>query len=268
METWEEAVLWLRAQPGREDLVKAAYFDDPLVEAAERYHAGAEWQAVKSLLPVQPGMALDLGAGRGIVAYALAHDGWRVTALEPDPSEVVGAGAIRHLGQESGLPIEVVSNWGESLPFERGVFDAILCRQVLHHARDLGAFCREVHRVLKPGGRLYALREHVISRPGDMAAFLDSHPLHHRYGGEKAYLLAEYLEAIRGAGLLVERVMNPFASEINTAPETLQEVRARVAARLHLPLSVLRPRLLSAVGALIGTPGRLYSFVARKSPDA
>jgi SAM-dependent methyltransferase len=268
METWEEAVLWLRAQPGREELVRAAYFDDPLIEAAARYHAGGEWRAVRALLPSHPGKALDLGAGRGIVSYALARDGWRVTALEPDPSSVVGAGAIRRLGEESGLPIQLVSDWGESLPFEAGAFDVVLCRQVLHHAKDLPAFCQEVQRVLKPGGRLYALREHVISRSEDLAAFFDSHPLHHRYGGERAYLLKEYLGAIRGAGLSIERVLNPFSSEINAAPETLQEIRARIASRLHLPPALIGPGLLSMLGALIKTPGRLYSFVARKSPDA
>ena len=41
--------------------------------------------------------ALDLGAGRGISSYALAREGWQVTALEPDPSMLIGAGAIRSL---------------------------------------------------------------------------------------------------------------------------------------------------------------------------
>lgn len=268
METWEEAVLWLRAQPDQDALVRAAYFDDPLIEAAGRYHAGAEWQAVRALLPIQPGTALDLGAGRGIVSYALARDGWGVTALEPDPSAVVGAGAIRHLAQEAGVPIEVVSDWGESLPFGAGTFDVVVCRQALHHARDLSAFCREIARVLKPGGRFYALREHVITHPKDLPAFLESHPLHHRYGGEKAYLLKDYRGALEGAGLILERVMNPLSSEINTAPETLQDVRGRVAGRLHLPSSLLAPPLLSMLGALLRTPGRLYSFVARKGIHA
>lgn len=41
----------------------------------------------------------------GISIYALAKLGWRVTALDPDPSTIVGAGAFRLLAEESSLPI-------------------------------------------------------------------------------------------------------------------------------------------------------------------
>ena len=96
--TWEQAVQWLRDQPDQRVLVKACYFDDPLVEAAERFWQSAEWKAIAALLPPPNGKALDLGAGRGISSYAMAQDGWQVTALEPDPSNLVGAGAI-HSGK-------------------------------------------------------------------------------------------------------------------------------------------------------------------------
>ena len=268
METWEEAVLWLRSQPDQQALVQAAYFDDPLLETMRRYHGSPEWTAVRAILPNPQGDALDIGAGRGIVSGALAWDGWRVTALEPDPSNVVGAGAIQHLARDTGLPIRIVSDWGESLPFPDACFDIVICRQVLHHAKDLRILCREVHRVLKPGGRMYALREHVLSRTSDLEAFFRLHPLHYRYGGEHAYRLKEYLEAIRGAKFKIEKVMNPFESEINTSPETLLDLRKRVARRLRMPSWIFGRPTLSIIGALLGTPGRLYSFVARKNSDA
>ena len=62
--------------------MRACFFDDPLAAAAERYYRSSEWAAVRALLPPRPGLALDLGSGRGISAYALARDGWRVVALE------------------------------------------------------------------------------------------------------------------------------------------------------------------------------------------
>jgi SAM-dependent methyltransferase len=268
METWEEAVLWLRSQPDQQALVRAAYFDDPLLEAARRYYGSSEWAAVRALLPSPPGEALDLGAGRGIVSGALAWDGWSVTALEPDPSDIVGSGAIRSLVRDADLPIQILSDWGESLPFPDGSFDMVICRQVLHHAKDLQALCGEVHRVLRPGGRMFALREHVISRPSDIKAFFRLHPLHHRYGGEHAYTLKEYLRAIRRAGFEIDEVMNPFGSEINTSPETIPDLQKRIAARLRVPSWVISRSALLMIGSLINTPGRLYSFVARKKPDA
>jgi SAM-dependent methyltransferase len=267
METWEEAVLWLRGQTDQEALVKAAFFDDPVSTAARRYHASSEWHALRALLPTSLGRVLEIGAGRGIASYALAKEGWEVTALEPDPSKVVGGGAIQTLSEETGVAIRLVTNWGESLPFESGSFDLVLCRQVLHHAKDLRLFCKEIYRVLAQGGVLVAIREHVLSFHSDIESFLKSHPLHYRYGGENAYLLQEYLDSINLAGLKVEKVLNPFQSDINTYPETLDAIRLRLAKRLHIPKSLFPFAALAWIGARSQTPGRLYSFIARKNHD-
>ena len=265
---WEDAVVWLRSQPGQRELVKACFYDDPLLAAAERYHSSSEWGAVSNLLPPMAGLALDVGAGRGISSYALARDGWRVTALEPDPSDIVGAGAIRALSRAASLHIDVVQDWGEALPFENGVFDLVHCRQALHHARDLRRLCAEIGRVMKGGGCFIATREHVISRRADLQDFLDGHPLHHRYGGENAYRLREYVDAIEAAGIRLDRILNPLQSDINVYPETLEGVKRRIARRLALP----SPKLVSDfalgwMGKLLSRPGRLYSFTGRKVID-
>jgi hypothetical protein len=66
--TWEDAVIWLRNHPGKQQLVKDAFYDDPLIAAAIRYHNSPEWQAVSKLLHGRSGRALDVGAGRGIAS--------------------------------------------------------------------------------------------------------------------------------------------------------------------------------------------------------
>jgi 2-polyprenyl-3-methyl-5-hydroxy-6-metoxy-1,4-benzoquinol methylase len=126
MLTWEDAVIWLRAQPDRQQLVLDAFYDDPLINAAKRYFESREWQAVAEILHRRSGKALDVGAGRGIASYALARSGFAVTALEPDPSSIVGASAIRGLAAEAQLPIEVVSSFSEHLPFADNTFDVAL----------------------------------------------------------------------------------------------------------------------------------------------
>lgn len=265
MRTWEEAVQWLKLQPDRAELVRACFYDDPLEAAAVRFHATTEWKAVQKLLLGPRGRALDIGAGRGISSYALAKDGWRVTALEPDKSEVVGAGAIQYLGRATGTNIQVVTDWGEELPFASSEFDLVYCRAVLHHARDLQKLCREAARVLCSGGLLLATREHVISRKSDMEAFLKGHNLHWLYGGENAFLLEEYLSAIKGSGLRLKQVINPLESDINLFPETLRAAKTRVAKRLKLPSHALIPNVaLKLLGGFSQTPGRLYSFLATK----
>lgn len=266
--TWEDAVLWLRSQPDQADLVRACFYDDPLAAAAERYYRSSEWAAVKRFLPQSAGRALDLGAGRGISSYSLAREGWRTVALEPDPSGIVGAQAIRSLAKDARLDIEVVQDRGETLPFASASFDLVHCRQSLHHAHDLRQLCREIGRVLKPRGRFIAIREHVISRREDLSAFLESHPLHSRYGGENAYLLDEYKQAIDAGGVRLIKVLNPFQSEINTFPETLLDVKRQIARRLAFPFPELIPDLVVGLrGRFLTQPGRLYSFVGEKTDN-
>lgn len=262
--SWEASVRWLKTQPEQAELVRACFYDDPLIVAAKRYYESGEWQAVEALMPTKTGRALDIGAGRGIASYALARGGWEVVALEPDPSMEVGAGAIRNLAAETGLSIAVEENWGETLPFADESFDLIHARQVLHHAHDLDQLCREASRVLKKGGVFIATREHVISREEDLQAFLDSHPLHRLYGGEHAYTLGRYLAAIAQSGIKLEKVLNPFASDINLYPDTIDALKQRIADRLKLPSRLIPRALISLLGARNATPGRLYTFVGRK----
>ncbi|MBW5435855.1 methyltransferase domain-containing protein [Bradyrhizobium canariense] len=275
--TWEEAVLWLRNQPDRGQLVRDAFYDDPLAEAAERYFQSTEWKAVAALLSGRKGSALDVGAGRGIASYALARSGFTVTALEPDPSAIVGAAAIRDLAARTHLPIQIVKEFSERLPFADESFDVVFARAVLHHMRDLDDACREMFRVLRPGGALIAAREHVISKEADLPQFLDQHPLHHLYGGEHAYLLDRYTDSLKSAGFAEIEILAPLRSPINLFPYTMETLRTAVIAGLtrKIPIGPLwrvalgSPSVFASLLPLAERfdqrPGRLFSFVCHKA---
>lgn len=185
--TWEQTVEMFRLDTQKSHIIYYCYLDDPLIDAANRFANSEEWKAVQKILPGSRGKALDIGAGRGISSFAMACDGWEVTALEPDPSPLVGAGAIRKLAAENDLKINVIEQYGEKLPFGDSTFDVVYLRQVLHHATDMPLFIREVRRVLKPRGLFIATREHVITRQSDLGEFLETHGTNKYHGGENAY---------------------------------------------------------------------------------
>ena len=280
--SWEEAVVWLREQPDKQDLVLAAYYDDPLIQAANRYYASEEWQTISQYYPSNKEgkvkRALDIGAGRGIASYALAKDGFEVDALEPDNSAIVGAKAIRRLAKEASLPITASENFSETLPYDDACFDVVFARAVLHHTKDLREACQEFYRVLKPDGVLIAVREHVLSKKEDLPAFLDAHPLHNLYGGENAFLLSEYQSAITQSGFLLDKTLSPLESPVNYSPYTLRSLQAEIAQRINgrIPVVASLLRFLFAIPPVWflsqklltrfdNRPGRLYSFIARRA---
>jgi len=273
--SWEDAVSWLMNQPDKQELVKDCYYDKSIFDAAQRYRESAEWDAITLELPDNMGNVLDLGAGRGIASYALAKEGWNVVAVEPDSSNLVGAGAIKFLAQSENLAINVLEEFGEQVKCDSNYFDLIFARQVLHHASDLNQLCNEVFRLLKPGGTFIAARDHVISSAADLPRFLEIHPLHNLYGGENAYTTSQYLSALKQAGFKVKKVMRSFDSVINYAPYTDESLKMELKIRLNkLPIVgrfnwIFNCKwsyrlLLNLLSRFDSRPGRLYSFICIK----
>lgn len=278
--TWEEAVVWLRTQPEYAELVRQCYYDDPPEESAERYYQSEEWSAVRSVLGNRMhGRVLDVGAGRGISSFAFAREGCQVTALEPDRSTVVGTGAIQQIvDKHPKLKIEICTEFAERLPFPDDSFDIVYGRAVMHHARDLVGFCSECARVLKKGGVFLGTREHVVESAADREIFLANHPLHRHYGGENAFPLEQYRNAITTAGLHIARSFGPFETPINYAPLADDQMNIILADRLVsmykiprslvsmlLSIRVVHRYVSHMLSEMDTTPGRHYSFMAVKS---
>jgi len=275
--TVDEAVRRLRADPAYAGLVRDAYLGRDVRDSACRFAESAEWAEVLRRLDgrIDAATVVDLGAGIGIASVAFAGAGAaRVIALEPDPSDEVGRGAMMRL--EPSSIVDVVGAVGEGIPLPGGIADVVYCRQVLHHATDLEAMVTEMARILKPGGMFIACREHVVDDDAQKAAFLAGHPVNRLAGGENAFRLDEYLAAIDHAGLRLIDALGPWDSVINAFP-TVRTKRAldryaarmlrrrygtvgRVAARIP-PVTWLMWRSIKRP-----SPGRLFTFIATKDP--
>jgi len=276
--TTEEAVLELRRDPALAGLVRDAYLGPDVADSARRFAASDEWADVLRLIgkSFAGASVLDLGAGIGMAALAFAQAGaGRVVAVDPDPSDEIGRGAMARLAPNGQF--EILDGFGEAIPLPDASMDIVYCRQVLHHASDLPQVLRECARVARPGGVLLMCREHVVDDDEQLAAFLAEHPVNRLAGGESAHRLGQYMDAIASAGLVLDRVLGPFDSIINAFPQarTRAELEAMPEAKLVRKVGPLGRVAIHVPGVRtmvwrridLPVPGRLYSFLAHR-PEA
>lgn len=102
---------------------------------------------------------LDAGCGAGPLSAALRDRGAQITAL--DSSRGMVALAQRRLGPDARV---LLADLAEPLPFSTGEFDDVVVSLVLHYFEDWSGPLAELHRVLKPGGRLLLSVNHPVIR--------------------------------------------------------------------------------------------------------
>ncbi len=272
----EDAIVLLRKNPNYQDLIRDSYLGDDLEGSADRFFNSAEFGAITELLgkDLSSRRILDLGSGIGIAASGFARMGVRdVVALDPDLGYQIGSRAAARLSRK--WPFRIIAARGENIPIESSGFDVVYSRQVLHHAGNLKRMVGEIFRVLRPGSVMLATREHVVDNQSQLKQFLAEHPVHRLAGGENAFKLSDYLDAIRGAGFVIRQVLSPWDSVINAFPNVRSKSELQV-----LPNMLLHQRLgnfgdlISNVPGLIPLiwfylkrrpkPGRMYSFLAIK----
>ena len=158
---------------------------------------GADLEAIAALAQkLRPELALDLGAGGGHVAYALARHARRVIATDLS-SEMLAA--VAKTAREKGLTnIETAQAPAERLPFEDGTFDFVASRFSAHHWQDLDAGLRQARRTLKRNGRAVFVD---VYAPGQ--ALFDTHlqaiELLRDHSHVRDYSCSQWLDALARA---------------------------------------------------------------------
>lgn len=268
----------MESEEGRQ-LVTSCYYDQDIISACSRFYNSEEWQEVSRYISKRFSrrnvLALDIGAGNGISSYAMTMTGFKVTAIEPDPSILVGYGAIRKMNVKAGLAIDIVNAYGERLPLPENYCNLVYLRQVLHHSKDLTSFLKEISRVLKPNGMLVDCREHVIDDEGSLQEFLSNHPLHKYTGSERAFTLNEYKRAITDSGMVINKIIGPWDSVINYYPISKMEHKANLLEKIRTQfgrkglllfgLPILQKWYCRRQSLEDRTPGRMFTFIATKT---
>lgn len=109
---------------------------------------------------------LELGAGMGHGAIAMARQGAKVIAVEPDIAQLEHA---RELCDNEEVVVELKHSDLADLAFLReNSFDVVVSVFALAASPDLDRVFRQVHRILRPGGPF------VISLPHPAATLVDA----------------------------------------------------------------------------------------------
>ena len=147
------------------------------------------------ILPLATGRVLEIGVGTGM-NFAHYGDIDALCGIEPDPHMLRRA---RAKAEALGLRIDLEQAGAESLPYPEASFDTVVMTWVLCTIPEPERALAEVHRVLRPGGRLlYA--EHTRSKGVRAAALQDKlTPLWKRIGGG-CHLNRDSVGMIREAG--------------------------------------------------------------------
>lgn len=157
---------------------------------------------------------LDAGCGDGRYLAVLTGRGPTQRIAGCDIAERILETA-RATAAQAGLTPELVRANVESLPFEDGSFDLVLCTQVLEHVVDPQAVLRELARVLEPGGTLLLSTDHsrnTVTRAlfAPRLAVLGVLGLRSRRAPvvwpERRFPLDELEALVRGAGLRLDHL--------------------------------------------------------------
>lgn len=128
--------------------------------ALQRRRAAALAERLEGLLPTRGDeRALDVGAGAGALAFALAPRVSEVVAVEIDP-ELAERARV-----DAPANVEVVVGDGEHLPFDDFAFDLAGTLRTLHHTPRPELLIAELARVTRPGGTILVVDQLAPADP-------------------------------------------------------------------------------------------------------
>jgi SAM-dependent methyltransferase len=168
---------------------------------------------------------LDLGAGTGKFTHALVETGATLVAVEP-----VASMREEFARRLPGVP--VVDGRAEAIGRPDGSFDVVVAAQAFHWFNGAAALA-EIHRVLRPGGRLgliWNVRNEDTGWVAQLTAIMDPYA-----GDAPRYRTGAWREAFDAASLFTRPEGRSFAHTHEGPPEMIVDRMASISFIAALP---------------------------------
>jgi 2-polyprenyl-3-methyl-5-hydroxy-6-metoxy-1,4-benzoquinol methylase len=204
------------------------------------------WTLIEWLDPRPGERVLDVGCGDGFYDHSIARSGARVVGIDINEKRLAVA---RRRNTTPRTEFRFLD--AEEMDFADAFFDKVVSFCVIEHFQRDQRVLEHIHRVLKPGGRLF-LSADSLSNPEITEAERAAHQ--RRYAVNTFYTVDVLREKLEAAGLELERT-----KYILTTPVTL--ALARLSWRLDdLPESLIPLKALGYLALLtLGTAASAVS---------
>jgi ubiquinone/menaquinone biosynthesis C-methylase UbiE len=153
------------------------------------------------IVPAATGRVLEIGIGSGLNLPLYSPSVEHVIGLDPSPTLLEMARGA----QRRNLPVDFIEGSAEGIPLEKASIDTVVTTWTLCSIPDADRALREMHRVLKPAGRLLFVEHGRASDPNVVWWQDRLTPIWKRLGGG-CHLNRAICSLIEGAGFQFERL--------------------------------------------------------------
>ncbi len=150
-------------------------------------------------VPRASGEVLEIGIGSGLNLEHYSSEATAITGLDPAAELTLVA---ERRASRIDTPVSLIRISGEEIPQQDAHFDSLVCTWTLCSIPNVYAALREMHRVLKPGGRLFFIEHGKAPDTGVHRWQQRLEPLWKKIGGG-CHLTRKADELIQDAGFVV-----------------------------------------------------------------